>query len=121
MYANIAERILSGSHSYQYLFVGTALTCRPNSVNLAVNSNATPFASVAATANDCSVANALETANQKRDVLKRVLLASSAAVPQTSFHQLGEIYPVAYGMLINESRDLIGVVRLSGRLHKMAR
>lgn len=91
----------------RYLFVGTALTYGSNSVNLAVNRNATPFASVANTANDRSVANALETVNQNNAVYRSVLLASNAAAPQASFHQLsGEIYPAAYGMLINESREV---------------
>ncbi|WDD92028.1 autotransporter domain-containing protein [Burkholderia sp. FERM BP-3421] len=91
----------------RYLFVGTALTYGPNSVNLSVNRNATPFASVADTTNGRSVANALETVNGNNAVYRSVLLASDAAVPQAAFHQLsGEIYPAAYGMLINESRKV---------------
>ncbi|KVE31729.1 autotransporter domain-containing protein [Burkholderia sp. TSV86] len=90
-----------------YLFVSPAVVYGPTSVSLVVNRNATPFASVARTNNERSVANALETLNPGSVVYNSVLFATSAQVPQATLAQLtGEIYPAAYATLINESRQV---------------
>ncbi len=90
-----------------YLFVSPALTYGPTSVSLVVNRSATPFASVARTNNERSVANALETLNPGSAVYNSVLFATSALAPQATLAQLtGEIYPAAYATLINESRQV---------------
>ncbi|MEX3816640.1 autotransporter domain-containing protein [Paraburkholderia sp. BR13439] len=90
-----------------YLFVLPSLAYGPTSVSLTVNRSATPFASVAGTDNERSVARAMETLNPGSAVYNSVLFATSAQVPQATFGQLtGEIYPAAYATLINESRQV---------------
>ncbi|KWZ38361.1 peptidase S8 [Burkholderia savannae] len=91
----------------RYLFVDPVLAYGPTSVSLTIDRNATPFASVARTANERSVAAALETVNPGSAVYNSVLFAASAQAPQATFAQLtGEIYPAAYAALINESRQV---------------
>nr|WP_082728369.1 autotransporter domain-containing protein [Burkholderia mayonis] len=90
-----------------YLFVNPVLAYGPTNVSLTIDRNATPFASVARTDNERSVAGALETVNPGSAVYNSVLFAASAQAPQATLAQLtGEIYPAAYAALINESRQV---------------
>ncbi|AOJ05750.1 peptidase S8 [Burkholderia mayonis] len=90
-----------------YLFVNPVLAYGPTNVSLTIDRNATPFASVARTDNERSVADALETVNPGSAVYNSVLFAASAQAPQAMLAQLtGEIYPAAYAALINESRQV---------------
>ncbi|OMT59682.1 peptidase S8 [Burkholderia pseudomallei] len=90
-----------------YLFVNPVLAYGPTTVSLTIDRNATPFASVARTANERGVADALETADPGSAVYNSVLFAASAQAPQATLAQLtGEIYPAAYAALVNESRQV---------------
>ena len=99
-----------------YLFIGGNLSYTANGIGLAVERNATSFASVGQTPNQRAVAAAVESLGAGSSVYESLLLSPDAASAQQAFQQLsGEIYPVLGSVLINDSRQLRDAI--GERLH----
>ncbi|MBK5396030.1 autotransporter domain-containing protein [Pseudomonas sp. TH39(2020)] len=90
-----------------YLFIGGTLGYSANGIQLAVERNATSFASVGQTPNQRAVAAAAEQLGAGNPLYETLLLSPTAAVAQQAFQQLsGEIHPAIGTLLINDSRYL---------------
>lgn len=90
-----------------YVFIGGSLDYAATGIQLSVERNATPFASVGQTPNQRSVAAAVEGLGAGNAVYESLLLSPTASSAQQAFQQLsGEIYPALGSVLINDSRYL---------------
>ena len=90
-----------------YLFIGGTLGYTTDSIQLAVERNATSFTSVGLTPNQRAVAAAAEQLGTGNRLYETLLLSPTAAVAQQAFQQLsGEIHPAIGTLLINDSRYL---------------
>lgn len=90
-----------------YLFIGGSLDYAATGIQLSVERNATPFASVGQTPNQRNVAAAVEGLGAGNAVYESLLLSPTASSAQQAFQQLsGEIYPALGSVLINDSRYL---------------
>ncbi|MBV4474810.1 autotransporter serine peptidase EprS [Pseudomonas botevensis] len=99
-----------------YLFIGGNLSYTANGIGLAVERNATSFASVGQTPNQRAVAAAVEGLGAGSSVYESLLLSPDASSAQQAFQQLsGEIYPALGSVLINDSRQLRNAI--GERLH----
>ncbi|MCC8368395.1 S8 family serine peptidase [Xenorhabdus sp. PB61.4] len=94
--------------SPHYLFIGTELSYLPDRVMLNINRNATPFASVAKTANERTIANAADKLHQGHPVYESILMSDTAAQASKAFQQLssGQIHADIASAQINGSRYL---------------
>lgn len=89
------------------LFLGGGLAYTGSGVQLAVQRNATSFASVGLTANQRSVAAAADQFGAGNPVYESLLLSANAGSAQQAFDQLsGEIHPAVGNLLLNDSRQL---------------
>ncbi|SPO66799.1 Membrane protein [Pseudomonas sp. JV241A] len=89
------------------LFLGGGLAYTGSGVQLAVQRNATSFASVGLTANQRSVAAAADQLGAGNPVYESLLLSANAGSAQQAFDQLsGEIHPAVGNLLLNDSRQL---------------
>ncbi|QXH37609.1 autotransporter domain-containing protein [Pseudomonas muyukensis] len=89
------------------LFLGGGLAYSGNGVQLAVQRNATSFASVGLTANQRSVAAAADRLGAGNPVYESLLLSADVASAQQAFDQLsGEIHPAVANLLLNDSRQV---------------
>ncbi|TFF36276.1 autotransporter domain-containing protein [Pseudomonas sp. RIT623] len=89
------------------LFLGGGLAYSANGVQLAVQRNATSFASVGLTANQRSLAAAADRLGAGNPVYESLLLSADAASAQQAFDQLsGEIHPAVGNLLLNDSRQV---------------
>lgn len=89
------------------LFLGGGLAYTGSGVQLAVQRNATSFASVGLTANQRSVATAADQLGAGNPVYESLLLSANAGSAQQAFDQLsGEIHPAVGNLLLNDSRQL---------------
>lgn len=89
------------------LFLGGGLAYTGTGVRLAVERNATSFASVGLTANQRSVAAAADRLGAGNPVYESLLLSGDAGSAQQAFDQLsGEIHPAVGNLLLNDSRQL---------------
>lgn len=89
------------------LFLGGGLAYTGSGVQLAVQRNATSFASVGLTANQRSVAAAADRLGAGNPVYESLLLSTNASSAQQAFDQLsGEIHPAVGNLLLNDSRQL---------------
>ncbi|MCU7646334.1 autotransporter domain-containing protein [Pseudomonas aestus] len=89
------------------LFLGGGLAYTGSGVQLAVQRNATSFASVGLTANQRSVAAAADQLGAGNPVYESLLLSANASSAQQAFDQLsGEIHPAVGNLLLNDSRQL---------------
>lgn len=89
------------------LFLGGGLAYSANGVQLAVQRNATSFASVGLTANQRSLATAADRLGAGNPVYESLLLSADAASAQQAFDQLsGEIHPAVGNLLLNDSRQV---------------
>lgn len=99
------------------LFLGGGLAYTGSGVRLAVQRNATSFASVGLTANQRSVAAAADRLGAGNPVYESLLLSADAASAQQAFDQLsGEIHPAVGNLLLNDSRQLRDAVGERTRL-----
>jgi len=99
------------------LFLGGGLAYTGSGVRLAVQRNATSFASVGLTANQRSVAAAADRLGAGNPVHESLLLSADAASAQQAFDQLsGEIHPAVGNLLLNDSRQLRDAVGERTRL-----
>ncbi|MCU0117830.1 autotransporter domain-containing protein [Pseudomonas sp. B2M1-30] len=99
-----------------YLFIGGNLSYTANGIGLAVERNATSFASIGQTPNQRAVAAAVEGLGAGSSVYESLLLSPDASSAQQAFQQLsGEIYPALGSVLINDSRQLRDTI--GERLH----
>ncbi|WP_434598183.1 autotransporter domain-containing protein [Pseudomonas sp. R4-83] len=102
-----------------YLFIGGVLDYSATTIELAIERNATSFASVGQTPNQRAVATAAESLGAGNSVYESLLRSEDAASAQQAFQQLsGEIYPALGTMLINDSRQLRDAV--GERLHDVS-
>ncbi|PHM66098.1 autotransporter [Xenorhabdus sp. KJ12.1] len=92
----------------EYLFIGAQLNYQPNSVMLDINRNATPFASVAKTANERAIANAAEKLHLGHPVYESILMSDTKPQAGKAFQQLssGQIHADIASAQINGSRYL---------------
>ncbi|MDH0303336.1 MULTISPECIES: autotransporter serine protease [unclassified Pseudomonas] len=89
------------------LFLGGGLAYTGSGVQLAVQRNATAFASVGLTANQRSVAAAADRLGAGNPVYESLLSSADAGSAQRAFDQLsGEIHPAVGNLLLNDSRQL---------------
>ena len=89
------------------LFLGGGLAYTGSGVQLAVQRNATSFASVGLTTNQRSVAAAADQLGAGNPVYESLLLSANAGSAQQAFDQLsGEIHPAVGNLLLNDSRQL---------------
>ncbi|CAK9889390.1 Extracellular serine protease [Pseudomonas fluorescens] len=89
------------------LFLGGGLAYTGSGVQLAVQRNATSFASVGLSANQHSVATAADQLGAGNPVYESLLLSANAGSAQQAFDQLsGEIHPAVGNLLLNDSRQL---------------
>ncbi len=89
------------------LFLGGGLAYTGSGVQLAVQRNATSFASVGLNANQRSVAAAADQLGAGNPVYESLLLSANAGSAQQAFDQLsGEIHPAVGNLLLNDSRQL---------------
>ncbi len=103
-----------------YLFIGGSLDYSTTSIQLAVERNATSFASVGQTPNQRAVAAAAEQLGAGNTLYETLLLSPTAAVAQQAFQQLsGEIYPAIGTLLLNDSRYLRDAVGERLREHDL--
>ena len=99
------------------LFLGGGLAYTGSGVRLAVQRNATSFASVGLTANQRSVAAAADRLGAGNPVYESLLLSADAVSAQQAFDQLsGEIHPAVGNLLLNDSRQLRDAVGERTRL-----
>lgn len=99
------------------LFLGGGLAYTGTGVRLAVERNATSFASVGLTANQRSVAAAADRLGAGNPVYESLLLSGDAGSAQQAFDQLsGEIHPAVGNLLLNDSRQLRDAVGERTRL-----
>lgn len=99
------------------LFLGGGLAYTGSGVRLAVQRNATSFASVGLTANQRSVAAAADRLGAGNPVYESLLLSVDAVSAQQAFDQLsGEIHPAVGNLLLNDSRQLRDAVGERTRL-----
>ncbi|WP_228533374.1 autotransporter serine protease [Pseudomonas sp. UFMG81] len=89
------------------LFLGGGLAYSGSGVQLAVQRNATSFASVGLTANQRAVAAAADRLGAGNPVYESLLLTVDAGSAQQAFDQLsGEIHPAVGNLLLNDSRQV---------------
>ncbi|WP_086953115.1 autotransporter domain-containing protein, partial [Xenorhabdus innexi] len=94
--------------SSNYLFVGANLSYQPDRVTLNINRNATPFVSVAKTANERAIAQAADKLNLGHPVYESILMSNTAAQAGNAFQQLssGQIHTDIAAAQIDASRYL---------------